>query len=159
MGLRFPAQEYGDCFFVTTTFKKWWRLGDLPGFYTQLAESLQFCLNKYSGRLAGYVFMPSHLHLVLFIAGNHLADFMRDFKKYVSQKVAVDRGMTAGIWMPRYDRVVIRSEKVMRTKLEYMHQNPVRAGLVATAVEWQWSSARDYLRDEPGLLPIWKPWA
>jgi len=159
MGLRFPDQTYGDCFFITTTFREWQRLGDLPGFYGQMAESLHFCLNKYEAQLAGYVFMPSHLHLVLFIVGNRLSDFMRDFKKYVSQKVAVDRGMTAGIWMPRYDRVVISSEKVMRTKLEYMHQNPVGAGLIAAAIEWNWSSAGDYLTDKPGLLPIWKSWA
>jgi len=71
--------------------------------------------------------MPSHVHLVLFIAGRDLGGFMRDFKKYIAQKVAGDRGLMGGIWMPRYDRVVICSEEVMRTKLEYIHQNPVHA--------------------------------
>jgi putative transposase len=158
MGLRFPSQRHGECFFVTTTFRDWRLLGDLPGLYEDLVESLGFCLDKYAARLAAYALMPSHVHLVVLINGTQLSGMMRDFKKYTGQKIAADLGIKGGIWMPRYDRVAIWNEEMMRTKLEYVHQNPVKAGLAAEATNWRWSSALDYLTENEGPLPIWKDW-
>jgi putative transposase len=158
MGLRLPSQQHGECFFVTTTFRDWRPLGVIPRFYEGLAESLGFCLDKYTALLTGYVFMPSHIHLIVFTNGAQLSRLMRDFKKYTAQKVSVDRGIKGGIWMPRYDRVAVWSREVMRTKLRYIHQNPVRAGLVVEATGWRWSSAVDYLTDEKGPLSVWKDW-
>jgi REP element-mobilizing transposase RayT len=158
MGLRFSSQQHGECFFVTTTFRDWRQHGNSPGFYQDLAESLRFCLDKYAAQLAGYALMPSHVHLVVFINGTQLSGMMRDFNKYTGQKIAADRGIKGGIWMPRYDRVAIWSGEMMRTKLECIHQNPVKAGLVAVAADWRWSSASDYLTDGKGPLPVWKNW-
>jgi REP element-mobilizing transposase RayT len=88
MGLRFPEQIHGQYFFVTTTFKDWQPLGNIPGMYEALAKSLAFCLDKYGALVLAYVFMPSHIHLILNIDGHHLGSFMRDFKKYIAQKAA-----------------------------------------------------------------------
>ncbi len=83
---------------------------------------------------------------------------MRDFKKYVAQKVATEFGLSGPIWMPRYDRVAITSETAFRTKLKYIHQNPVKAGLVDMARDYEWSSASDYEGREDGPVMIWKDW-
>ncbi len=158
MGLRYPDQGAGSWFFVTTTFKGWRRFGDLPGFYERLAETLEFCLEKYDGLLAGYVLMPSHIHLVIGVDGRRLGELMRDFKKYTGRKVADEFGLMHSIWMPRYDRVVIASERVMRTKIRYCHENPVEAGLAGDAQLWKWSSAVDYFGETQGPLPVYKSW-
>jgi putative transposase len=39
-------------------------------------------------------------------------------------------------------------------KLEYMHQNPVKAGLVAMPCDWPWSSARYYESGRPVGVPV-----
>jgi len=105
MGLRFPEQAFGGCFFVTTSFHEMKRYGDIPGIYEALAKSLIFCLDKYTARLISYVFMPSHIHFIVVIDGKRLGDFMRDFKKYVAQKEASDFGIRERpIWQYRYDR-------------------------------------------------------
>ncbi len=159
MGLRFKDQKNGNCFFITTTFKDWKKLGEVEGFYGCLADSLNYCTEKYMAQIAGYVLMPSHLHLLLFINGETLSDFMRDFKKYIAQKKAVDHGInSSAIWEPRYDRVAISTISVLKSKLNYIHDNPVRSGLVAKQHEWYWSSAADYLTDEMGSVKIWKDW-
>jgi REP element-mobilizing transposase RayT len=159
MGLRFPGQAHGHCFFVTTTFADWNPIGDIPGVYDRLADSLCFCSNKYSAHFLGYVFMPSHLHLVLVIDGKSLGPFMRDFKKYLAQKVAADFGIRANrLWMPRYDRVAITSRSILRSKIEYVHNNPVKAGLCTDPAAWPWSSAHFYLNGEPGRLPVHAEW-
>jgi REP element-mobilizing transposase RayT len=159
MGLRFPSQKHGSYFFITTTFKDWRKLGSVPGFLDDLAESLQFVISKYAASAIAYVFMPSHLHLIVYIDGNQLGDMIRDFKKFTAQKVAAEKGIDGGIWMPRYDRVMITSEALMRTKINYIHNNPLKAGLVKSSADWRWSSASDYLLDRTGLLPTWKSWA
>jgi len=43
---------------------------------------------------------------------------------------------------PRYYAFNLYSEKKALEKLDYMHMNRVRAGLVEKAVDWAWSSAR-----------------
>ena len=160
MGLRFPPQKYGTCFFVTTTFRKWAPLGNVQGFYAALAESLVFCAAKYSALVAGYVLMPTHIHLLMFIEGSKLGGFMRDFKKFIAQKVIKDlKGGSSSVWMPRYDRLAIYSDSVPRQKLNYIHHNPVKSGLVENAEDWQWSSARDYACVSHGAIPVWKEWA
>jgi len=160
MGLRFPPQIHGQYFFVTTTFNGWQPLGNIPGMYEELSASLAFCLNKYGAVLVGYVLMPTHIHLLLHIDGGKLGSFMRDFKKYIAQKSARELGIKApAIWMPRYDRLVIVSEKVLRTKIIYMHNNPVKAELAAAPEDWIWSSASAYAGSKGGVLPIFKDWA
>ena len=103
--------------------------------------------------------MPSHVHLLVEIDGVHLGDLMRDFKKFIAQKIAIDYGLTGSIWMPRYDRVVIVTEELFRTKLNYIHDNPVREGLVVAQTDWKWSSAADYFTERRGPVTVYKAWA
>ena len=103
--------------------------------------------------------MPTHLHLLIFLDGKHLASFMRDLKKYVAQKVAPDLGLLdSPLWEQRYDRVAIFSDDIFHTKLSYIHNNPVKADLSNQPEEWYWSSASDYMTDRVGLIPVWKNW-
>ncbi|MEW5925408.1 MAG: transposase [Candidatus Zixiibacteriota bacterium] len=159
MGLRFKDQNLGQCFFVTTTFKNHQAFGKNSEFLTSIANSLDFCANKYQGKIAAYCLMPTHIHLLIFIEGNKLSSFMRDFKKFTAQKVSRDYGfLTDSLWMPRYDRVAIFSEEVFYKKLEYIHNNPIKANLVENAADWAWSSAGDYLSSGTGIIPVWKDW-
>ncbi|MEW6051312.1 MAG: hypothetical protein AB1644_09675 [Candidatus Zixiibacteriota bacterium] len=145
---------------MTTTFAEWRRLGDWPGVYEALSDSLAHYAVVYRAKIAGYVFMPSHLHVVLFIDGKQLGPFMRDLKKFTAQKSLPVLGINKSpVWMPRYDRVQIEAEEILRIKLDYIHQNPVRAGLVIRPELWRWSSAADYLAGSPGPVPVWKDWA
>jgi putative transposase len=49
------------------------------------------------------------------------------------------------------------SEKKLEEKLDYMHLNPVRRGLVLRAVDWKWSSARWYLQRKSVGIKIQMP--
>ncbi|NID10696.1 hypothetical protein [Fibrivirga algicola] len=49
------------------------------------------------------------------------------------------------IWEDRFDDVVLYSRDVCETKIDYMHQNPVKAGLVAAPEHYRHSSAAFYL--------------
>jgi putative transposase len=157
MGLRYKNQDLGQIFFVTTSFIDHNPWGNIPGVYEALAEAIKFRLNATHAKLIPYVFMPSHIHLILAIDGSTLSSFMRDFKKYTAQSALALLIESPKIWQYRYDRQVIVSKKVLLTKIQYIHRNPVKAGLVGTPEKWPWSSAVDYSVGE-GRLPIWKEW-
>ncbi len=148
--------------------------------YHILLESLKHQLTEHRATLVAYVFMPSHIHLIVAMPeGEDLSAFMRDFKKFTSTKTRqqlendrqtfwVDRlrKNTAGkknqifkLWMDRFDDVVIETEEVLRVKIDYIHQNPVKAGLVERAEEWKFSSARNYLYDDHSLIEVATDWA
>lgn len=159
MGLRYSDQHNSSIFFVTTTFNGWTPYGSVPGVYEAQVENLRIYSERYSAKLAGFVFMPTHLHLLILIDGNRLSAFMRDYKKYIAQRAFPGLGIAEKqIWMPRFDRVAISSESVFRVKLDYIHNNPVKAGLALTAEEWRWSSAGLYTGKRQPSVPFWGDW-
>lgn len=103
--------------------------------------------------------MPTHVHLLLFIQGKALSDFMRDFKKYIAQKSARDLHLPHGkVWEDSYDRLAIESETIFKVKLAYIHNNPVKAGLAKEPAGWVWSSSSDYETESAGRIQICKDW-
>ncbi|MEN8250474.1 MAG: transposase [Bacteroidota bacterium] len=163
MGLRGRiAFKDSTCFFVTTTCNGFKHLFLDERYYTVLKKSLLFLNEKYKVELLAYVLMPNHVHLVLnFIEENHLSAYMRDFKKYTAYRIRklfelddrkgllkaieYERGKQKfKVWQDRFDDVVIETENVLTTKIEYIHQNPVRAKLVNNPEEYSYSSAGYY---------------
>lgn len=56
------------------------------------------------------------------------------------------------LWMQRFDDEVIRNEKMFWTKLHYIHNNPVEAGLVRRPEDFRYSSADNYLKGDQSVL-------
>ena len=57
-------------------------------------------------------------------------------------------------FMPKYYPFNLYTEKKALEKLDYMHKNPVTAGLVEQACDWQWSSARYYEQRKSVGVPL-----
>ena len=82
-----------------------------------------------------YVIMPDHMHF--FVRGdNHfdLVKWMNGLKRAIS--VTVGATIDRPLWQPGFFDHVLRNEESYSQKWEYVQQNPVRAGLVDSAVEW-----------------------
>jgi len=163
MGLR-GRKKYNDaqCFFVTTTCYGFKHLFLDDRYYTVLKESLLFLNEKYKAELFAYVLMPNHIHLVInFIEENHLSAYMRDFKKFTAYRIRklieldgrkgllseimFERGKQKfKVWQDRFDDVVLETEDVLTTKIEYIHFNPVKAKIVSHQEKYAYSSANFY---------------
>ena len=81
-----------------------------------------------------YVVMPTHLHL--FVQGDTTFDVSQwtaGLKRALSKAVAAG---SAGLWQPGFFDHVLRNDESYVQKWEYVRENPVRAGLVATADQW-----------------------
>ncbi len=64
------------------------------------------------------------------------------------------RSLTWLVWRVRSYSFEIHSTPKIEEKLTYMHLNPVCAGLVTTATQWRWSSARWYIEGRTVGVPI-----
>jgi hypothetical protein len=64
------------------------------------------------------------------------------------------RQHTHAIWQKDPSVIDLWSGRFIRQKLNYLHLNPVRAGLCRHPAEWKWSSYRAYLPHAPGEVPI-----
>ena len=57
-------------------------------------------------------------------------------------------------WQRRFYDYNVWSDGKLEQKLDYMHRNPVRRGLVSHPKYWPWSSWSNYEKGEPGLIRI-----
>ena len=61
-------------------------------------------------------------------------------------------------WMPRFDDEVIQNEAMLLTKLEYIHNNPVKAGLVENSEDYRFSSTRNYNMADHSVIKVKTDW-
>lgn len=162
-------QDYTDAPYVHfTTFSvfKCRRLLDLEEPKRIVLKVLNRQLLAMHAKCAGYVVMPDHVHALVWLqkAGG-LRRFLHGWKRMSSFEIRrwyeakapnyfaeVEPG--DHFWQAKNYTFHIESEHKLRQKLDYLHLNPVRAGLVNAAVDWRWSSARWYLRDELVDVPV-----
>ena len=92
-------------------------------------------------RLIGVVVMPDHVHLVLKPGpGLDLSRIMKGIKGASARKINLSRETRGTVWQDEsWDRI-IRDEDELIGVLEYLVQNPVKAGLCAEpeAYPWLW---------------------
>lgn len=118
-----------------------------------MAELAEGALRFFDGQryaLAAWVVMPNHLHLLVDVWDVPLAKLVKSWKNFVARKANQIAGRNGPFWEREYLDTVIQDETHRRTAVRYIESNPVKAGLVCDAKEWQWSSARH--RDEFGRL-------
>ncbi|MEK6570800.1 MAG: transposase [Bacteroidota bacterium] len=174
------VSDQGNILFVTTTVMNFGRVFSCDEvYYSILLDSLKYVLIEHRATLFAFVFMPSHIHLIVGLpVGEHISDMMRDFKKFTSTKIRqqlerdsqtmwVERlhsnawgkkRQVFKLWMDRFDDVVVYTEEIMRIKVDYIHENPVRAGLVQRPEDWKFSSARNYSYDDHSLIYVATDW-
>jgi REP element-mobilizing transposase RayT len=118
-----------------------------------IAELVDSAFRFYHGRYFGleaWVIMPNHVHALLAIGGTPLAKALRFLKGYTAREANKLLGRRGEFWAEdSWDTYMRDHEHEMRTR-RYIESNPVKAGLVAKAVDWPWGSAR--FRDQSGEL-------
>lgn len=163
--LRLQGHTGPGLIFVTTTVIDWLPVFVRPDIARIVVQQLAETARIKSVSISGYVVMPSHVHMLIGLHNVHnLSRFVQAFKSLTSRRVLRlsldDPGASLyqtgqfRLWMRRFDDVIITSEEQFRIKLNYIHNNPVRAGLVEDAIGWEYSSARSWLLNESGVVPI-----
>jgi putative transposase len=99
--------------------------------------------------LHAFVLMPNHVHVLLTPSNaTSLEKAMQLIKGGSSHEIHKQRGSRMEIWQSDFHEATIRDVGDYHSRVRYMDQNPVAAGLVANARDWAWSSAsRRYILD------------
>lgn len=89
-----------------------------------------------------YVVMPDHIHLVASWPPHlRLSRIMRLIKGRFARRWNQQAGLNGSVWQSRYHERALRSEESLARAVDYVHWNPVVAGLVGEPSEFAWSSA------------------
>jgi len=174
---RYRIHADATLYYLTYTVVEW-----LPVFVSQascriVTESLSFCHRDKQLRVNAYVIMPTHLHLIVFDAdwdserlrrtladlrkftGRQLSDYCarhapRCFAETLRAQAVADRERR--FWQPSRHAEAITSERFWRQKLDYLHDNPCRKGLVLSPQHWRYSSAAWHLLgdNQPPDVPL-----
>lgn len=89
-----------------------------------------------------YCQMPNHFHLLLETPMPNLSEGMHFLNCVYSQHFNVLHGLTGHVFQGRFHSVLLEEESHFMELVRYIALNPVRAGLVANAADWRWSSYR-----------------
>jgi len=125
-----------------------------------VVETLSEMLERHGASCHGFVVMPNHVHVLLTVREDStIADFLKVWKKTSSYRIGrfYEQELTkyrelcpkeCPVWQARYYDFAVESDEKLPEKIQYMHDNPVTAGLVNAEVDWKWSSSRFYLLEE-----------
>jgi REP element-mobilizing transposase RayT len=178
MGSRYLFDSKHDLFFTTTTVVDWLDIFTRPEYVSILYDSLEFCQKHKGLKIHGYVIMTNHFHLIVSTESRPLFTIFRDLKQFTSKQIvkAIEENPSESrkswllrhlafrgknnsdntnfqVWQKGNHPKPLWSLDVIRQKLEYIHLNPVRAGIVFEAQHYMHSSAFDYAGGN-GLLEI-----
>ncbi|MEO7982796.1 MAG: transposase [Bacteroidota bacterium] len=147
--------------FFTATIKNWHNLLRFDRYKDIIISSLRFLVENKRISLHAFVIMSNHIHLIWQMQPLiHPSHVQRDFLKYTAQQIkrhlkktdlealnyfevdANDRYYQ--FWKRRPLSIELRTGKVYQQKINYIHNNPVKAGLCKFPEEYKYSSASFY---------------
>ena len=173
---RFRFGESPFPHFLTCTVVGWLPVSTRPETVQVLFDSWEFLQDQDRLTLLGYVVLENHFHFIA--SAENLAKEVGDFKSYTARRI-IDylrerqvRTLLDGLeyhkarhksdrefqlWQEGSHPRVVENEEVLRQKLEYIHQNPVKRGFVSDPTHWRYSSARNYARID-SLVSVSTDW-
>jgi REP element-mobilizing transposase RayT len=172
MGFAYNIKDQGALYFVTFTVHQWVDVFTRPQYIDIYLNSLRYCQQHKGLLVYAWVVMSNHVHLIVRAENDNLSDIIRDHKKFTakaiyeairnnpaeSRKEWLLRVLTFNdaiwFWEEGYHGEEIFGEAFYQIKLKYLHENPVRAGIVAFPEHYIHSSASDHMGFYKGKLDI-----
>ena len=179
MSRKYKIRNQEKLYFISFSVVYWIDVFIRVEYKDILIDSLKYC-QKYKGlELYAYVVMSSHVHLIVGSGGiSKLEDIIRDLKKYTAKAIISaiknneresrrewllwmfrqagnknSNNKTYQFWRQDNHPIELSENYLMEQKLDYIHNNPVEAGIVEEDHHYLYSSAKQYA-GEDGLLDI-----
>lgn len=169
--MRYKILDQKGLNFITITVVDWVDLFTRKAICEIVLKNLTYCRNEKGLKIFGYVVMSNHLHLILKASGEKdLSSILQDFKSYTARQIIeflesteskesrkewlLDQFRKAAIvdgknnkykiWKNGNHPIELYTPKVIRRYLNYIHRNPVVAGIVELPEHYLNSSASNY---------------
>ncbi|MCJ7466880.1 MAG: transposase [Maribacter sp.] len=173
MSRKYKFKNPNAAYFVSFATVYWLDVFTRQAYFSILEKSISNCRAKKSMEVFAYCFMPSHVHLVFRSNIEDPSGLLRDFKGFTARKIikaievnpqesrkewllwmmerAGKRNSNVKkrqLWQQHNKPIELWSGKVLKQKIDYIHNNPVAQGFVTDPIHWKYSSARNYADDE-----------
>jgi putative transposase len=176
-GDRYYISDQHAPYFLTWTIIHWIDIFTRQNYRDIVVDSLNFCVKEKNLIIHAWVIMSNHVHLVARSRSpNEMSAFLRDSKKFTSKafvKEIQHAPESRREWLlDKFEFEAKRSGRAekyktwkdsnhpvdlshldMMEKIDYIHENPVRAGIVEYPEHYLYSSARDYT-GKKGLVDV-----
>jgi putative transposase len=165
-------------YFTTLTITNWIDLFTRSEYCIIVLDALRYCQAKKGLMIYASCIMPSHVHLIIGRNGTEeISGIIRDFKRFTNEKIIseikqinesrrewlldqfskaadrIKRVTNYKVWQDGNHPIELSTNEMMDQRLDYLHENPVKAGIVWEPHHYAWSSAIDYSGGS-GLLKI-----
>ena len=169
MSTKYKATTTEEAFFITITIAGWIDVFTRLNQKQCIIKALQYCQFNKGLEIYAYCLMSNHIHLLCKgTNGFVLSDIVRDFKKYTSKQIIqiiinepesrrewmltyfqkacehLKREQQYKVWQNGYHAELVRSNWFLQQKINYIHNNPVKAKIVTLPENYYFSSARNY---------------
>lgn len=167
MGESYQIHDPQGLYFLTFQVVGWADIFTRKIYRDILIDSFVYCQREKGLKLHAYVIMSNHVHCIL-STENNLSDIVRDFKKHTSKAILKQienpkesrrewlklifkyhakynkRVRLVQFWTHENHAVELSSNEMIDSRINYIHQNPVKAGIVENDFEYLYSSARNF---------------
>jgi len=169
-GYQIKNQE--GLYFLTFQVINWIDIFTRKVYRDIIINNLKYCIENKGLQVFAYVIMSNHVHIVLNSTVGKLSDTIRDFKKYTSRIILEtfqtgnesrrewmlnqfefaarkhSRNQSYQFWTHENHAIELLKPDFTAEKVDYIHNNPVRAGIVLNPEDYLYSSARNYANME-----------
>ncbi|GGF23310.1 REP-associated tyrosine transposase [Echinicola rosea] len=167
-------------YFLTLTVVDWVDIFTRKTYKDIIIDSFRYCQYHKGLRLHSWVIMSNHIHFIAYCTPPFMmSNFLRDFKKFTAKKIisAIQeipesrktwlldrfsfhaknsaRHQQFRLWKEGNHAIHLQAYYIdIFQKINYIHNNSVKAGIVEYPENYLYSSAKDYMTNEKGLLPV-----
>jgi len=109
---------------------------------------IQEGVERFGHRVLAFCLMDNHIHLAIQVSDIPLSRIMQNLSFRYTRWINSRHQRMGHLFQGRYKALLVDKDSYMLELVRYIHLNPVRAGLVATPVDYEWSGHRTYLGKE-----------
>ncbi len=120
-----------------------------------LLDTFNYYRKNYSFDIVAYCILLNHFHWLIIPSDTaNISKIMKGIKGYSSKKINQLNGWSGKVWQHQFLDHIIKKEEDYRRHINYIHNNPVKHGLVESASLYPWSSYRNYYLGDNSLLEV-----
>jgi len=156
-------------YFISFAVINWIDVFIRQQYFELICDSLEYCIKNKGMVVYAYCIMPSHIHMIFSDNNANPSKLLGEFKTFTSKNMRkeIENNIyesrrewillmmkKAGtknsnvknyqFWQQNNQPMELWSNKLIDQKVDYIHNNPIKAGFVEEAEHWKYSSAIDY---------------